>query len=143
MNKKPTLAVVAISYNEEVDIPGFLEHLIEWVNEIVIVDSGSTDSTLEIINKSTFDIKIVKTTLEKAGGYAALRNLGVEKCNSDWVINMDIDERITKNLKAEILKSINIDKYNAFRYRRLNYCLHRPMKAGGWNSWNNSQLEVK
>jgi (heptosyl)LPS beta-1,4-glucosyltransferase len=143
MNKKSTLAVVAISYNEEVDIPGFLEHLIEWVDEIVIVDSGSTDCTLEIINKSTFDIKLVKTTLEKAGGYAALRNLGVEGCNSDWVINMDIDERITENLKAEILISINKDKYNAFRYRRLNYFLHRPMKAGGWNSWNNPQLARK
>lgn len=143
MNKKSTLAVVAISFNEEVDLPGFLEHLIEWVDEIVIVDSGSTDKTIEIINNSSFGIKLTKTTLEKAGGYASLRNLGVEVCNSDWVINMDIDERITENLKTEILTAINEDKYNAFKYRRLNYFLHRPMKAGGWNSWNNPQLARK
>jgi|TARA_B110000908_G_scaffold170129_1_gene228828 glycosyltransferase involved in cell wall biosynthesis len=143
MNIKPTLAVVAISFNEEVDIPRFLEHLIEWVDEIVIVDSGSTDKTIEIINNSSFEIKLIETTLVKAGGYAALRNLGVETCNSDWVINMDIDERITERLKVEILSLINTNKHDAFRYRRLNYFLHRPMKAGGWNSWNNPQLARK
>ena len=141
--KKSKLAVVAIAHNEEVDMPGFLEHLIEWVDEIVIVDSGSTDKTIEIINNSSFEIKLIKTTLEQAGGYAALRNLGVEGCNSDWVINMDIDERMTENLKTEILISINKDRYSAFRYRRLNYFLHRPMKAGGWDSWNNPQLARK
>lgn len=140
MNNKPTVGVVAISYNEQEDLPGFINHLIEWVDELVIVDSGSTDKTIEIINNSNFDIKLIKTTMEQAGGYASLRNLGVEGCNSDWVINMDIDERITEKLKNEILKSINIDEYNAYRYRRLNYFLHRPMKAGGWNSWNNPQL---
>lgn len=143
MNTKPTLGVVAISYNEEVDLPGFLEHLVIWVDEIVIVDSGSNDNTLDIINKSNFDVKLINSSLEKAGGYAALRNLGVEACKTDWVINMDIDERISDNLKVEILSSIISEKYNGFRYRRLNYFLHRPMKAGGWNSWNNPQLGRK
>lgn len=45
MNTKPTLGVVAISYNEEKDLPGFLGHLIAWVDEIVIVDDGSNDAT--------------------------------------------------------------------------------------------------
>lgn len=143
MNNKTTLGVVAISYNEEEDLPGFINHLIDWVDELIIVDSGSTDKSIEIINNSSFEIKLIKTTLEQAGGYAALRNLGIQECNSDWVVNMDIDERISKNLKVEILTSININKYNAFRYRRLNYFLHRPMKAGGWNSWNNPQLARK
>ena len=101
MNNKPTVGVVAISYNEQEDLPGFINHLIEWVDELVIVDSGSTDKTIEIINNSNFDIKLIKTTMEQAGGYASLGNLGVEGCNSDWVINMDIDERITEKLKNE------------------------------------------
>lgn len=143
MNTKKKFGVVGISHNEEVDLPGFIEHLEDWVDEIVIVDSGSTDSSLQIITNSSFDIKLIETSLEKAGGYAGLRNLGIEACNTEWIINMDIDERITEKLKLEILKSINSDSFNAYRYRRLNFFLHRPMKAGGWNSWNNPQLARK
>jgi (heptosyl)LPS beta-1,4-glucosyltransferase len=61
MNIKPTLGVVAISYNEEVDLPGFLEHLIEWVDEIVIVDDGSTDTTEEIASKYGPKINFIKS----------------------------------------------------------------------------------
>ena len=46
--KKATLSVVAISLNEEVDLPGFLENLIPWVDEIIIVDDESTDNTIRI-----------------------------------------------------------------------------------------------
>ena len=46
---------------------------------------------------------------------------------------MDIDEKITEKLKLEISKYYNSDSFNAYRYRRLNFFLHRPMKAGGWN----------
>ena len=48
MNTKLTLGVVAISYNEEKDLPGFLGHLIAWVDEIVIVDDGSNDATINV-----------------------------------------------------------------------------------------------
>ena len=143
MKKKQTIGVVAISLNEEKDMHGFLEHLSSWIDEIVIVDSGSTDKTLQILKNSEFNIKILNSNLKKAKGYAGLRNLGIKACGTDWIINMDIDERITIDLQEEILRSIKETQKNGFRYRRLNYFLHRPMKAGGWNTWNNPQLAKK
>lgn len=141
--EKPKFGVVGISYNEEEDLPGFLEHLINWVDEIVIVDSGSNDNTTKIIRESKFDVKLIETTLQKENGFAGLRNLGIRHCKCDWIINMDIDERISYQFQQEILTAIKSTNKNAFKYRRLNYFLHRPMKAGGWNTWNYPQLARK
>lgn len=143
MKKNQTIGVVAISLNEEKDMPGFLGHLSHWIDEIVIVDCGSTDKTLQIIEENKFKTKVLNSNLQKAGGYAELRNVGIKACHTDWIINMDIDERITIDLKNEILESINTTQNNGFKYKRLNYFLHRPMKAGGWNTWNNPQLAKK
>lgn len=140
IESKITLGVVAISLNEEIDLPGFLKNISGWADEIVIVDCGSQDNTIEIIKSSNIPVKIINSSLTEAGGYAGLRNLGLKSCTSDWIINMDIDERISSKLKLEILKAIRNDFFDAYKYKRLNYFLHRPMKYGGWNTWNNPQL---
>ena len=61
MNTKPTLGVVAISYNEEKDLPGFLGHLIAWVDEIVIVDDGSNDATEQIAYRNGSKVNYIKS----------------------------------------------------------------------------------
>ena len=135
-----TIGVVAICFNEEVDLPYFLANVADWADEIIIVDSGSTDRTLDILDNSRFQIKLINSSLAEAGGYGGLRNVGIENCSTDWIIHMDIDERVSETLREEISKSIVINRFNAFRYYRLNYFLHRPMSAGGWNTWNYAQL---
>ena len=138
MYEEPNVRVVAISFNEEVDIEGFLNNLHDKVDEIVIVDDGSTDKTREICESFGEKSNFSKTQKRKKGEYYAdhVRNKGINKSKSDWILHMGIDERVSKELFDEIKIAINQNKYDVFKFRRLNYFLHRPMKGGGWADWN-------
>lgn len=137
---RATLGVVAISYNEERDLPGFLANLLKWVDEIVIVDDGSTDRTAEIAAAAGSKVTFISHQRTTEEGFAGQRNRGLAASNCDWVLNMDIDERVSAELQHEILTTLPQSQLNAYRYRRLNYFLHRPMQGGGWDSWNHPQL---
>ena len=140
-NTEPTIGVVAISKNEEVDMPHFLRHLVDWVDEIIIVDDGSTDSTKEIVLSFGPKVKLVEQKMDlKNGGFARQRNRGIQEATSEWLLHMDIDERITPSFAREVKVAIQNTKFNAYRYRRLNFFLNRPMKGGGLQDWNNPQL---
>lgn len=133
---KVTLGVVAISYNEEEDLPGFLNHLLPWVDEIVIVDDGSTDSTAELCAAAGDKVNFVKDPRSEGEYFSHQRNKGINHSTSDWLLHMDIDERVTPELAKEILSVIRQDEKKGYRFRRLNFFLHKPMKGGGWQDWN-------
>lgn len=138
-SSRPTLAAVAISRNEEQDMPRFLEHLLPWVNEIVIVDDGSQDRTQEIVRAAGPKVKLVEQSMGEAG-FAGQRNAGIAAATADWLLHMDIDERVTPELASEILTAIANPDYNGYRYRRLNFFLNRPMKGSGLQKWNHCHL---
>jgi len=135
-----TLGVVAISYNEERDLPGFIDHLMPWVDEIVIVDDGSTDRTAKIANASRTKIKFIVSPRKEGEFFSHQRNKGIATSSCDWILHMDIDERVTPELAAEIIKVIRDENKDAYRYRRRNYFLHRPMRGGGLQDWNSIHL---
>lgn len=143
MSTKTTIGVVAISYNEEVDMPGFLNHLVDWVDEIVIVDDGSSDNTEQIASQYGSKVNFIKSKRLAGEYYADQRNKGIDNAKSDWLLHMDIDERVTKELADEIISAISSTAYEAYRFRRLNYFFHRPMKGGGWADWNLVHLAKK
>lgn len=134
--EKSTLGVVAISYNESQDLPGFLENLQDWVDEIVIVDDGSTDDTAAIARSASDKVTFVVSPRTEGEYFSHQRNKGIHLANSDWLLHMDIDERVTPELAQEILQAIQDPNKDGYRYRRLNYFLHRPMQSGGWQNWN-------
>ena len=133
---RPTLGVITISYNEERDLPGFLENLLEWVDEIVIVDDGSSDRTEELTEAAGGKVKFLRSPRVEGEYFSHQRNKGIDAATSDWLLHMDVDERVTRELSREILDAIRDPGKDGYRYRRLNYFMHRPMKGGGWRDWN-------
>ncbi|MBY6069563.1 glycosyltransferase family 2 protein [Leisingera aquaemixtae] len=132
----PTLGVVAIAYNEEEDLPGFIRNLIGWVDEIVIVDDGSTDGTEKICADAGAKVRFLSSPRKEGEYYSDQRNKGIAAATSDWLLHMDIDERVSRELAAEIRTAIRDPGKDGYRFRRLNCFMHRPMRGGGWQDWN-------
>jgi len=131
------ISACIISYNEENKIEDCLKSLDGLVDEIIIVDSLSTDKTIEIAKKYTD-----KIYHQKFLGHIEQKNLAVEKANYDWILSLDCDERLTDELKASILKiKDNIEYADAYRmarktfyvYRWLNYCWYPDFKVRLFN----------
>jgi glycosyltransferase involved in cell wall biosynthesis len=135
LSSKKELGVVAIAKNEEKDLPGFLTNLINWVDEIVIVDNESTDETEAIARSAGEKVIVVKSEMPETG-FAGLRNKGIEQATASWLLHMDIDERVPADLAREMRRSIRSKPYQAYRLKRLNFFLNRPMKGGGLQHWS-------
>ena len=135
-DKRPSLGVVTIAYNEEEDLPGFLDHLLLWIDEIIIIDDGSTDQSSAIAEGAGEKVRYIKSPRVEGEYYADQRNKGIALAKSDWLLHLDIDERVPSKLAIEIIEAISNDNKKAYRYRRKNYFLHQAMKGGGWADWN-------
>ena len=131
------ISACIISYNEEQKIEDCLKSLEGVVDEIIVVDSLSTDKTKEIIKKYTDKIYD-----QKFLGHVEQKNLAVEKAGNDWILSLDCDERLTDELKKSILKiKNNIENADAYRvarrtfyvYRWLNHCWYPDLKVRLFN----------
>ncbi|HJX59027.1 hypothetical protein A2V61_04355 [Candidatus Woesebacteria bacterium RBG_19FT_COMBO_47_8] len=122
-----TSAVILVK-NEEALIGDCLASL-TWVDEIIVVDNGCTDKTVEIAKGK--GAKIVKSL---KGSFADRRNLGAKVAGGDWLLYVDVDERVTPALRKEIQSLITNHqlKYNAYAIPRKNILLGHPMRWGGW-----------
>src|SRR5580693_5500828 len=117
-----TLSVAMIAMNEEANLPRTLES-VRWADEIVIVDSGSKDRTIEIAHSFG-----AKTSFHAFGGHGEQKNMALNLCTSDWILLLDADEVLTPELKNEIRELLACEpqpKYGAYWIPRRNLIFGR------------------
>lgn len=121
------LSVVIITKNSANRIEECLKSIKDLADEILVVDGGSTDGTLEIVKK--YRGKIIKQT---GRGYSDWRNQGIKESRNGWIFYIDDDERTTPELVKEIKETMNNPQYNYYAIPRRNIILGREMRFGGW-----------
>jgi glycosyltransferase involved in cell wall biosynthesis len=121
-----SISVAIVACNEAENIRRTLAS-VAWANEINLVDSGSTDKTVEIAK--SFGARIF---YESWKGYGPGVNSALDKCTSDWILNLDADEWLTPELASEIQALLGGEPiYAAYMIPRLNWIFGRWMRHGG------------
>jgi len=128
-DKKRTksLSAVIISFNEEKKIRRTLKS-VQWCDEVILVDGQSTDRTVEIAKPLV--TKLI--SIPNDPSMMSMRNQGILKADSDWVLIVDSDEVIPPCLVKEIRRHIQSDKYVGYRLPRKQCFFGKWMKHSGW-----------
>lgn len=126
------VSVVVTTFNEQHNIAECLDSLL-WADEILVVDSFSTDATPDIIRQYESkhgDLQLVQRTYY---GSAAQKNWAMGECKHDWILIFDADERCTPALRKELLGLLSKGpKYDAYTIRRRVFFLGQVIRFSGW-----------
>jgi len=122
------LSVIVLTLNEERNIADCLES-VRWADEVILIDSGSTDKTVAIARRYTANIQTIVWQ-----GYGAARNYGVAQARGDWILWLDADERVMPELAEEIREIVRKDDPEVAGYSvaRRAFFLGRWIKHCGW-----------
>lgn len=126
------ISVAIATYNEEENIADCLDSVKDWVSEIVIVDGYSSDRTVEIAER--YGAKIIKA--KNVPIFHVNKQKAIDDCTGDWVLQLDADERVTSELREEILQVIGEKddenkEINGYWIPRRNWFLGRFLTKGG------------
>ena len=119
MNK---ISITVITKDEEINISDCLKS-VAWADEIIVVDSESTDRTVELAKQFTDKIFI-----RKWEGYVSQKRYALSLAGNEWVLSLDADERITNELKDEII-NLSHGEFSGFKIRRKNFLLKKEIQA--------------
>ncbi len=131
------ISACIISFNEEKKIEDCLKSLAGIVDEIIVVDSNSSDNTVNLAKKYA-DRVINQAFL----GYIEQKNFAVQQASHDWILSLDCDERLSPELQKAIIDiKNNIEEFDAYKmprktfyvYRWLNYCWYPDLKIRLFN----------
>ncbi|MGO9378187.1 MAG: glycosyltransferase family 2 protein [Dissulfurispiraceae bacterium] len=134
MSRKIPLSIAIITKNEELNITEALESIRDF-NDIVVVDSFSTDRTLEICRNYTDRIY-----QHEWMGFSTQKQKAVDYAKNDWVMILDADERVTPELKHEMMREIAIGGNVGFYVPRKNFFLGKWIRRSGW--WPDYTLRI-
>ena len=121
------ISAAIITYNEEKNIKRCINSL-DFCDEIIVVDSLSSDSTCNIAR--SMDVKVID---QKFLGHIAQKQLAVDNCTNNWILSLDADEELSDELKQEIQNLIKQPlEYDAYIMPRVSFHLGRWIRHGGW-----------
>ena len=121
------ISVVIITKNEAHIIANTLQSLQSVTNDIVIVDSGSTDETVAICKKH--NATVIETGWD---GYGINKNKGIEKAKYDWILSLDADEAIDEELQQSLLQLALINDEEVFNISFKNFFCNKWIRFGEW-----------
>lgn len=121
------ISSIVITYNEEENIRECLKSL-EWTDEIIVVDSNSSDKTAEIATELKANVISAKKLT-----FGAKKNLGIDAAKGPWILWIDADERVTPELRSEIQQIVkNKPAAEAFDINRKSFFITKFIKHSGW-----------
>lgn len=121
------LSAVIITYNEEQNIGRCLQSLVGIADEIIVVDSASTDHTCSIAEQ--FGAQIIQHPFE---GFAAQKNFAAQAASHNWVLSLDADEVLSEELKSAVLQVKNKPDYEAYFLKRTTNFCGTFIRHGSW-----------
>ncbi|MCD9545135.1 glycosyltransferase [Photobacterium carnosum] len=127
---KPTLSVALIVKNEAKHLAACLDTIKDWVDEIIILDSGSTDETETIARRYTDKFYVNF----QWPGFGQQRQLAQQYITSDYVLWLDADERVTPELRQSILNVLQDNQHNVvYSINRLSTAFGKFIRHSGWH----------
>jgi len=124
----PKLSVTIITRNEAANVGAAIES-VRWADEVVVVDSGSTDATVEIARG--LGARVFRCEWR---GYPAQKNFAAEQASHDWVLSLDADERVSPGLAKEIQSLLAAEPaHAAYRLRRVSWYRDRWIYTTDWS----------
>jgi glycosyltransferase involved in cell wall biosynthesis len=121
------ISAYILAFNEAEKVKAAVESVL-WADEVVVVDSGSTDRTVEIA--TALGARVVQVPFN---GFGDLRNRAVEACSHEWIFSLDADERCTKAVRDEILGLLaGAPPCEVYLVPRRNYMMGRWIRGSGW-----------
>jgi len=123
------LSVALITYNEEKILGKTLEAVKSIADEIILVDSHSTDKTIAIAE--SYGAKVYS---EDWKGFGAQKNSAIDKCQNEWVLLLDADEVVSEELKIKIKEIIKENRDIVYEINRCSVCFGKEIKYGGWSN---------
>jgi glycosyltransferase involved in cell wall biosynthesis len=121
------ISAYILTFNEAEKIKAAIETVL-WADEIVVVDSNSTDGTVQIA--TGLGARVVQVPFK---GFGDLRNQAIEACRYEWIFSLDADERCTAAVRDEILAIVaDPASPDVYRVPRRNYLMGRRIRGSGW-----------
>lgn len=123
----PNLSVIIITRNEAANIRACIES-VAWAGEIIVVDSGSSDATVNICQELGAQVHV-----HDWPGFGPQKNRALAYASNDWVLSLDADERVTPELRAEIESALQNPQAEGYEIPRLSSFCGRFMRHSGWH----------
>ena len=123
----PSLSVTVITKNETHNIEACLCS-VAFADQVIVLDSGSTDNTLEIAKALGAEV----SSNPDWQGFGVQKNRALALANSDWVLSIDADERVPPELQVEILAAIKSNAFDVYSFPRLSSYCGQYMHHSGW-----------